>query len=903
MSKLASNQFMILGRSFLRPLMFLAALASGCVAWASGPLSFTLKIESLPRQFSGLTDLRFFNGKAYSVTPSAMSWQAAEDLARSLGGHLVVVNSIAENTWIQQNYSGYGTVWIGLTDQEVEGTFKWVDGTPLKFTNWSSGEPNDASGEDFGTMLTGGTWNDNKTSASFRGVMEFDTTIPRFTIENLSPSVSITDFVISIRDTSQEVKFLSVATYSDGTSAGVAPTFVAPAFTPPDQWEPNKDLEIAFTGFGPNKKYLFLPGVGFDYRTVLFNAANSMNARVTVKSDDGQQATMVLPDGPSRNTSYVFQGGIPKRKLTVKSVAEADKGTQKEEFVSRATVKVGDLPVPGIGPIGPLTTIPNVFDGDVIEITVPQEVFLNLKGEDISSSVDTDPAKINDEAEERYSALGISVNNVPQSGDPTVYRFQINSDTDVIVKWRHDFALTVQHDKFINTQSIETDDSGNPWAGPLTSLASGNPVPEVKKHWIKKGESVIATIDGQVLDLFARPGLDIRYIPTGYRAYGPPNPASRDAGYRDLRFSGVDIREDVRGVVDIPFPKAQNPPQRQQVSQFVMDGPGGIAYSWQIQYGIRVNVDNPARAALPKILSGDAFNPSSLKEVASLEGVFWFDPGSPLVIATAANETDQNSAGLMGWINGDGYYFSSSGEIDTSNGTLSQGGPANRKDGSPAGQWVESLTVGGKPYRGLYVPNLQRAARVLWQYGQQTFVVEVTLGEFVFQNDPVNANIFTTQPDMITKINVTGLNKDLGDPEMAVWDKQASRLYPVVPGKFKAKWRPDAGSSNTVDVTVIAKYPAQPHYRHITDTPPVALDPDPTDNFVFQGMKYTRIKRWLTASTNLPPPPRASLCLSLQRFKESVEANRESLLACAWLNRKTGTTVLGLTALPLSVLK
>jgi hypothetical protein len=837
MRKLASNQFMIFVRSFLRPLLSISLLAAGCVTWAADPLSFTLKIESLDRQFNpGLISTNFFNGKAYSITPTATSWQTAEDLARSLGGHLVVINSAAENTFIQQTYSGFGTVWIGLTDQEVETTFKWVDGAEVKFTNWNSGEPNDSGGEDFGTMLTSGFWNDNKGTASFRGVMEFDTTIPRFTIENLSPTASITDFVISIRDTSQDVKFLSAATYADGTSAGIIPTFVVPAFSA-QQWEPNKDLEISFTGFGPGKKYLFLPGTGFDYRTVLFNAANSMNARVTVKGSGGQEATMLLPDGPARNTSYTFQGGVPKRQLTIKSVAEAD----SDEFVSRATVKVlnQNREITGIGKV---QAIPDVFDGDTIEITVPQEVFLDLGGTDITSSVSSDPVKINDQAEERYSALGISVNNVPQTGDPTVYRFEIKNDTDVIVKWRHDYALTIQHDRFIYTQSIETDETGNPWAGPLTSLASGNPEPEVKKHWIKKGESVIATIDGQVLDLFARPGLDIRYVPTGYRAYGPPNPASNDPAYRELRFQGVDIREDPKGLVDIPFQVGQNPAERQQVKQFVMDGPAGITYQWQIQYGVRVNTDNPARAALPKIFSGDPSNPASLQEVASLEGVFWFNPGASLVVATTANETDQNSPGLIGWINGDGYYFSSSGEIDTSNGTLTKGGPAKRRDGSPAAQWVESLSAGGKTYRGLFIPNLQRAGRVLWEYGQQTFVVEVTLGEFVFQNDPTMASIFTTQPDMITKVNISGLNQDVGDSEMAVWDKQASRLYPVVPGKFKAKWKPDAASSDTVEVTVIAKYPTQAHYRHITDTPPVALDPDPTDNFVFQGLKYSENK-------------------------------------------------------------
>ena len=43
-------------------------------------------------------------------------------------------------------------------------------------------------------------------------------------------------------------------------------------------------------------------------------------------------------------------------------------------------------------------------------------------------------------------------------------------------------------------------------------------------------------------------------------------------------------------------------PQRQQVGRqqdpaFTMYGPGGIKYVWQIQYGVKVNVDDLARTA------------------------------------------------------------------------------------------------------------------------------------------------------------------------------------------------------------------------------------------------------------------------------------------------------------------
>ena len=38
---------------------------------------------------------------------------------------------------------------------------------------------------------------------------------------------------------------------------------------------------------------------------------------------------------------------------------------------------------------------------------------------------------------------------------------------------------------------------------------------------------------------------------------------------------------------------------------------------------------------------------------------------------------------------------------------------------------------------------------------------------------------------------MSGANKDVGSAQMAVWDPVASRLYPLVPGRFAAKWRRD----------------------------------------------------------------------------------------------------------------
>ena len=50
---------------------------------------------------------------------------------------------------------------VGLTDEQEEGNFRWRDGTRLSFTHWNSGEPNNAEQrEHYVEMTPHGGWND-----------------------------------------------------------------------------------------------------------------------------------------------------------------------------------------------------------------------------------------------------------------------------------------------------------------------------------------------------------------------------------------------------------------------------------------------------------------------------------------------------------------------------------------------------------------------------------------------------------------------------------------------------------------------------------------------------------------------------------------------------------------------
>lgn len=97
---------------------------------------------------------------------SDSSWSKAQAKALELGGNLVTVSSREENDWLLSTFGRWEGVsdvwlWIGLTDKNTEGRFHWISGQPVEFTNWSSGQPDNAGGkEHYVQMYSSGRWND-----------------------------------------------------------------------------------------------------------------------------------------------------------------------------------------------------------------------------------------------------------------------------------------------------------------------------------------------------------------------------------------------------------------------------------------------------------------------------------------------------------------------------------------------------------------------------------------------------------------------------------------------------------------------------------------------------------------------------------------------------------------------
>ncbi|CAL8351542.1 unnamed protein product [Boreogadus saida] len=72
-----------------------------------------------------------------TVPARKQNWKGSRNDCLQRNADLVVINSRREKEFT----SSIGKHWIGLSDRETEGEWKWVDGSGLTFRNWRKDEP------------------------------------------------------------------------------------------------------------------------------------------------------------------------------------------------------------------------------------------------------------------------------------------------------------------------------------------------------------------------------------------------------------------------------------------------------------------------------------------------------------------------------------------------------------------------------------------------------------------------------------------------------------------------------------------------------------------------------------------------------------------------------------------
>ncbi|XP_038055986.1 C-type lectin domain family 4 member E-like [Patiria miniata] len=98
--------------------------------------------------------------KCYKQLSKNLPWAEAKQECIKKGSVLVVPQSQEETEFLQNNM--HRQFWINCSDLQVEGTWVCQDGTTdVEYSNWKTGEPNNAKGiEDCAVVTASGDWND-----------------------------------------------------------------------------------------------------------------------------------------------------------------------------------------------------------------------------------------------------------------------------------------------------------------------------------------------------------------------------------------------------------------------------------------------------------------------------------------------------------------------------------------------------------------------------------------------------------------------------------------------------------------------------------------------------------------------------------------------------------------------
>jgi hypothetical protein len=122
-------------------------------------------VTSLP----GFTFIGTLGNSSYFVSNDKFTWLEALAHSRANGLHMAAITSAAENDFIVNGLITSGlsgsNPWIGGSDADSEGDWKWITGEAFGYTNWHLGEPNNLVGgtEHYANYYNNGSeikWND-----------------------------------------------------------------------------------------------------------------------------------------------------------------------------------------------------------------------------------------------------------------------------------------------------------------------------------------------------------------------------------------------------------------------------------------------------------------------------------------------------------------------------------------------------------------------------------------------------------------------------------------------------------------------------------------------------------------------------------------------------------------------
>ncbi|XP_058863034.1 CD209 antigen-like protein D [Acipenser ruthenus] len=112
-----------------------------------------------------------FNGAFYYFSKEKKGWKEARTFCQSQNSDLAVINSDEELKYLQDKGPAK-ELWLGLSDSDNEGTWKWLDGRVVEKRLWHKGEPNNYENSEDCGLLSSGLLNDLTCEAKLPWICE-----------------------------------------------------------------------------------------------------------------------------------------------------------------------------------------------------------------------------------------------------------------------------------------------------------------------------------------------------------------------------------------------------------------------------------------------------------------------------------------------------------------------------------------------------------------------------------------------------------------------------------------------------------------------------------------------------------------------------------------------------------
>jgi hypothetical protein len=129
----------------------------GCVALGGGtpPASASWTVEPCDRALPAVCERLAWHsssaGHAYRVLPVPLTWAEAGQACQRVSGHLATITDAAEQAFVEHAFFDRGsglqlTLWLGGTDLNDEGRFRWVTAEPFRYQRFHHREPDNRDG-------------------------------------------------------------------------------------------------------------------------------------------------------------------------------------------------------------------------------------------------------------------------------------------------------------------------------------------------------------------------------------------------------------------------------------------------------------------------------------------------------------------------------------------------------------------------------------------------------------------------------------------------------------------------------------------------------------------------------------------------------------------------------------